>query len=197
MIERVGLKRIGIFFAVMYWPLEAGMHAFVFSKGTFLQNLLPTEPDELWMRCLISIAFILFGVYGQRHVDEQKALQQRIQINRNRLQQVIDSAYDAYVAINKQGEVIGWNRSAEVMFGWAVGEALGKTVTGLIIPERYHVSHEKGMKRYLASSVGPWLYKPVVTEARHRDGKEFTIEMVVSPLVHNGDQEFFAFIRKQ
>ena len=197
MIERVGLRRIGIFFAVMYWPLEAGMHTFVFSNGTFLQNLLPTEADELWMRSLISLAFILFGIYGQRHVDELKSMQENIQLNRNRLQQVIDSAYDAYVAINKQGEVIGWNRSAEVMFGWPVGEALGKSLTGIIIPKRYHLPHQKGMKRYLDSSVGPWLYKPVVTEACHRDGHEFTIEMVVSPLVHNGDQEFFAFIRKQ
>jgi len=196
-IERVGLKRIGIFFAVMYWPLEAGMHAFVFSKGAFLENLLPAEANELWMRGLISLAFILFGIYGQRHVDEQKALHERIEINRNRLQQVIDSAYDAYVAINEHGEVIGWNRSAERMFGWPVGKALGKSLTALIIPEKYHVPHQKGMKRYLESSVGPWLYKPVVTEACHRDGREFTIEMVVSPLVHNGDQEFFAFIRKQ
>jgi len=184
-------------FAVLFWPLEAGMHAFVFSQGTFLQNLIPAEADEWWMRSIISLAFILFGVFGQRYVDEQKDFQKRIQAKRNRLQQVIDSAYDAYVAIDQEGVVIGWNRSAEHMFGWSVGEAMGKSLTEMIIPERYQAAHQKGMKRYGETSVGPWLYKPVITEALHRDGHELSIEMVVAPLMHQGDQEFFAFIRKK
>jgi len=197
MVKRIGLIWVGIAVAALYWPLEAALHAFVFDKGTFLENLLPVDPDELCMRSLISFAFIAFGFIAQRRVQDIHEFQERIQAKRMRLQQMIDSAYDAYVAIDTHGKVIGWNRSAEKMFGWTVGEALGKSLIEMVIPEGMRAAHQKGFQRYLESSVGPWLYKPVSTRAQHRDGSSIPIEMVVTPLIHDGAQEFFAFIRKQ
>jgi len=197
LLDRIGLKWLGIIMAVLFWPVEAAMHAFVFAKGTFIGNLFPADADELWMRTIISIAFVGFGLLGHRYVAEHKDFQERIQAKRLRLQQMIDSAYDAYIAIDAHGLIIGWNRSAEKMFGWTVAEALGKPLAELLIPDVHRGSHIRGMKRYMETSVGPWLYKPVVTEARHRDGHELKVELVVTPLRHDGAQEFFAFIRKK
>ncbi len=197
MIERIGLKWAGIAIAVLFWPLEAALHAFVFGKGAFAGNLFPADADELWMRSLISAAFIAFGLIGQRRLADLREFQQRIQIKRSRLQQIIDSAYDAYVAIDGQGHIIGWNRSAEKMFGWPVGEVMGRPLTGILIPERYRKAHSKGIRRYMDTGIGPKLYRPVQMEALHRDGSEFGIEMVITPLKHDGSQEFFAFIRKR
>ncbi len=197
MIERIGLIWIAVAVAVLFWPLEAAMHAFAFAKGSFLENLLPSDPDELWMRSLISITFIMFGVFGQRHINEHRTFQERIQTKRLRLQQMIDSAYDAYVAIDAQGKIIDWNRSSEKIFGWPVNEAMGRSLIDMLIPEEMRAAHRKGLQRYLESSVGPWLYKPVSTRALHRDGSSIPIELVVTPLKHGESQDFFAFIRKQ
>jgi len=51
------------------------------------------------------------------------------------------------------------------------------------------------MQTYLESSSGPWLYRTVTTQAQHKDGAEFNIEMAIIPLRSGVAQEFYAFIR--
>jgi len=197
MIERIGFRWMGVLLALSFWPLEAAMHTYVFSRGDFLGNLFPADADELWMRGLISAAFIVFGLLGEKRLHDIEAFQSRIQAKRMRLQQILDSAYDAYVAIDSHGQVIAWNRSAEKMFGWPVGEAMGQSLAELIIPEDMRSSHVRGMQRYLESSVGPWLYRPVRTQAVRRDGSMLDVELVITPLSYDGRLEFFAFMRER
>jgi PAS domain S-box-containing protein len=99
--------------------------------------------------------------------------------------------------MDDEGIITGWNRSAETLFGWQMNEVMGQPLAETIIPERQREAHYKGLEVYKESSVGPWLYKPVYTQAIHRDGSEFVIEMVVTPLQSGDVQEFFAFIRKK
>ena len=196
-MQRIGLAGLGIIIAVLYWPLEAMVHAFLFGNRGFLNSLLSTDPHEIWMRTIISMAFICFGWLAQRGINQQHVFQQRLHSERDRLHKVIENTYDAYVSIDEKGIITGWNRSAETLFGWQMNEAMGQPLAEIIIPERQREAHYKGLKEYKESSVGPWLYRPVYTQAIHRDGSEFVIEMVVTPLQSGDVQEFFAFIRKK
>lgn len=196
MIQRYGLTVLGVVIGLLFWPLEAIMHDFVFDKGDFIPNLLSHDPNELWMRTLITLAFATFGWLAQRNMREQHLLQERLIQSRDHLGQIIDSTYDAYVAIDEQGVVIGWNRSAEKMFGWLRQDAMGKDISRLIIPEPMRAAHRKGMQRYCESGIATMLYKPLHLQACHRDGSEFEVSMVITPLRSGDKQEFFAFIRR-
>jgi PAS domain S-box-containing protein len=160
-------------------------------------SLFSPDPHEIWMRTIISMAFIGFGWLAQRGINQQHVFQQRQRVERDRLHTVIENTYDAYVSMDEEGKITGWNRSAETLFGWQMNEAMGQPLAEIIIPERQREAHYKGLKEYKENSVGPWLYKPVYTQAIHRDGSEFVIEMVVTPLQSDDVQEFFAFIRKK
>jgi len=188
---------LGVLLAVLMWPLDAFMHAFVFARGGFVENLFWVDADELWMRSLISLLFIAFGWLSQRHVVAQSKLQARLERKRKRLQQVIDTAYDAYIAIDAEGRVIGWNRSAEAMFGWSLGEAMGQDIAELIIPPDQRAKHRKGMAYYLQQGVGPVLFRPIQVVARNRQGDCFSVELVITPIKVDGETEFFAFARKE
>jgi len=181
---------------VGYWFFEAFVHAFIFGQGNFFGLLMPEEPNELWMRSIISIGFIGFGIAAQRMLDRQHLLQARLQSKKDRLQTVIDSAYDAYVSMDSAGRITGWNRSAENLFGWPLQDVLGRSLADTIVPEAQRSAHRRGMEKYLESSVGPWLYRPIRVTAMRRDGSEVQIEMAVVPIKQeNLEQEFFAFIR--
>jgi len=195
MLQRIGLGGLGILVAVLFWIVEALLHSFVFGEDTFLNNLLTPDADEIWMRLLIAAAVIGFGFYAQRAVEQQKKMQEQIRKKGERLHEIIDCSYDAYVSIDESGQINEWNRSAEVLFGWPRHKIIGKAITK-IIPERLHEAHIKGMSHYQRSNIGPMLYKPVRVQALHRDGFEFAIEMVVTPLKSDGRPEFFAFIRE-
>ncbi len=196
MLKQLGPARLGILVAVLYWPAEALIHDFIFGHGHFLDNLLSSDPNELWMRTLISAMFIGLGVYAQRAVLHQQQLQMQLRKKSKRLQQIIDCTYDAYVSIDENGVITGWNRSAEVLFGWPRQRIVGQNVE-TIIPERMRAEHRRGMQRYKLESIGPRLYKPMRTDALHRDGFEFPVEMVLTPIKSDGVQEFFAFIRER
>lgn len=187
----------GALLAMLMWPLDAFMHAFVFGRGGFVDNLLLADLDELWMRSLISLLFFLFGWVVQHHVRALACLQARLERKRARLQQVIDTAYDAYIAIDAEGRVIGWNRSAEEMFGWRLGEAMGQDVAELIIPPDQRSRHRRGMEYYRAQGIGPALYRPLTVMAQNKQGERFSVEIVITPIKVEGKTEFFAFARKE
>lgn len=196
-MQRIGLVSLGVVVAILYWPFEAMLEAFLFGSRGFLDSLFSNDLHEIWMRSIISMVFIGFGWLAQQSINQQRVFQQRQHAERDRLHKVIENTYDAYVSMDDEGIITGWNRSAEKLFGWQMNEAMGQSLAEIIIPERQREAHHKGLKDYKKNSVGPWLYKPVYTQAVHRDGSELVVEMVVTPLQLGDTQEFFAFIRKK
>ncbi|OLB82380.1 MAG: hypothetical protein AUI15_37985 [Actinobacteria bacterium 13_2_20CM_2_66_6] len=112
-----------------------------------------------------------------------------------RIRGIIDEALDAVVGMNQRGEVIEWNRHAEQMFGWRRDEVLGTALVSLIIPERYRAAHIAGLERLRRTGVGPVLGKRLELEALARDGREFPIELSITPITTPTGQVFSAFIR--
>ena len=48
--------------ATLYWIAESMVHRFVFEEDAF--ELIPSNFNELWMRVLIVVLMICFGVFG-------------------------------------------------------------------------------------------------------------------------------------
>jgi signal transduction histidine kinase len=51
-----------IIVAVGYWTAESIVHRFVFAEDKF--ELLPANVNEIWMRALIVLLMICFGIFG-------------------------------------------------------------------------------------------------------------------------------------
>ena len=95
---------------------------------------------------------------------------------------IVDSAYDAYVAMNGDGVIVDWNRQAETTFGWRRQEVLGRPLHEIIIPLGYREAHLKGVRRFLVTGEGPLLQRRIEVPALHRDGTEFPAELTIAPL---------------
>jgi PAS domain S-box-containing protein len=194
-----GRMNIGIYaviFGILYWPVESLLHTLFIKDATIFDAFFRTGLDEAWMRLLISISFIAFGIYTNRTIQQQRELNRTLLQQKDRVRQVIDSAHDAYIAIDSNSVITDWNPMAEKLFGWSRNHAVGKPLVETVVPERFHQAHTHGMQTYLKSGGGPWLYRTVVTTARHKDGKEFDIDMAIVPLSSDGEKEFYAFVRK-
>jgi len=197
MLKRPPFAIAGIALAIVYWLLEALLHAYLFDKGPLVDTLIGGDANELWMRLMIAAGFVAFGFYAQHAMTRERLLHEEMREQAARQRRIIDSAYDAYVSIDHEGRINGWNLRAEEMFGWTAPEVKGRRLEEVIVPESMRAAHVRGMERYLTEGVGNWLYKPMKTQALHRDGREFRVEMVMVPLrFGDGHQEFFAFIRE-
>jgi two-component system, cell cycle sensor histidine kinase and response regulator CckA len=97
--------------------------------------------------------------------------------------------------MNQLGEIIEWSNQAETTFGWSRAEAPGKPLADLIIPERYRSKHVAGLERYQRTGEVPVLRKRLELEACARDGREFAIEISITPVTTTAGEVFSAFIR--
>jgi PAS domain S-box-containing protein len=114
--------------------------------------------------------------------------------NEERTRRIVEAAQDAFVAIDPDGVVIDWNAEASRTFGWTHDEAVGRPLTGLIIPPEFHEGHDEGMKRFLRTGDGPVLNRRIELTARHRDGRTFPVEMTITPIQVGSSFIFTAFL---
>ncbi len=112
-----------------------------------------------------------------------------------RLAAILDSALDAIVTMDAAGVITGWNAEAGVMFGRPAAEVMGRRMADVLIPSRYREAHHRSLERFLATGEGPILRRRIEIEALRHDGREFPVELTVTPLEIDGGWQFSAFIR--
>ena len=119
----------------------------------------------------------------------------RLRESREQVRQIVTTATDAFITINSQGVIIDWNPQAEALFGWPEEEAVGRLLHTTIIPPSYREAHLRGLKHFLATGEGHVLNKRLELAALNRDGREFPVELSISPVRNRGRVSFNAFVR--
>src|SRR5476649_541294 len=90
---------------------------------------------------------------------------------------IIESSNDAIVTKDLDGIITSWNRAAEQMFGYTAEEAIGRSITMLIPPER--LSEERDALDRVRRGEALLHFETV---RRHRDGTFIDISLTVSPI---------------
>jgi PAS domain S-box-containing protein len=125
----------------------------------------------------------IIGTFGISHdITEQKQALQALRDSEFRTRMIVETALDAFVAMDRDGTIMDWNAQAEATFGWAEREALGRSLAELIIPPRFRAAYRAGLDRYLITRQPRILGQRLELTALHRDGHEFPVELTVSAL---------------
>jgi len=124
-----------------------------------------------------------------------KAAEVALLQSQERNRAIVDTALDGVITIDSTGNVTDWNAQAAAIFGWSREEALGRALSETIIPERDRQAHEHGIREFLRTGAGAILNRRIEIVARHRDGREFPVELAVSPAKIGDAYIFSAFIR--
>jgi len=128
-------------------------------------------------------------------VTDPRRAEEALRQSELRTRLIIDTALDAVIAMNSSGVISDWSAQAESMFGWSRAEAVGQLMSATIIPLRYREAHNRGLKKFLATGEGPVLNRRIEVTGLSRDGREFPIELAISPSKLGDTWTFSAFIR--
>lgn len=95
---------------------------------------------------------------------------------------LLESAPDAMVIVNSDGEIAIVNSQTELMFGYAREELLGQTVE-LLLPEQLRDQHRAHRAKYVSDPVVRQMGAGLELIARRKDGSKFPVEISLSPVV--------------
>ncbi|HEX4645408.1 MAG TPA: PAS domain S-box protein [Verrucomicrobiae bacterium] len=124
-----------------------------------------------------------------------KRLEKALRESEQRLRLIIETTLDAVITIDAGGIITGWNTQAEKIFGWTSAEVQGRRLSETIIPPAYREAHERGLKHFAATGDGPVLNRRVELSALNRDGREFPVELAITPIRSGTEISFSAFVR--
>lgn len=98
-----------------------------------------------------------------------------------RFRSVLESAPDAMVLVDAGGRIVLVNSRTEILFGYRRDELLGRPVE-VLMPERFRDVHVEHVGGYVSAPRSRSMGENLSLFGCHQDGREFPVEVSLSPL---------------
>ncbi len=126
---------------------------------------------------------------GRRMASEERALRsERV------LRSIFDTAAEAIITINTQGQIESANRAAERMFGWSADELVGRNVK-VLMPSPDTERHDDYILRYLGTRQPRVIGLGREVTGLRRDGATFPLDLSVGEFVAEEGRKFTGILR--
>jgi signal transduction histidine kinase len=89
-IKSAKLIWLSVAFATAFWLFDSSLHHFVYKEPSF--QLIPTEPNELWMRTMIVVLLVGFGIYAHLLFSRLATTQEEVKETQDRLRAAVSEA---------------------------------------------------------------------------------------------------------
>jgi PAS domain S-box-containing protein len=135
-------------------------------------TLVPVEVSTsllTWPEQPLVLAFV-------HDITERKEAVAKLRESEERFRSVAQTASDAIITVNREGDIVFWNNAAAKIFGHSADEMVGKPLT-FIIPERFRNSHLKFLQQAASRGNSKRIDKTVEFYGLKKDGSEFPVEL--------------------
>jgi PAS domain S-box-containing protein len=140
------------------------------------------------------LAVLSRAIAGGQMAQRITEVEQDLQTSEERYQLVVQASKDVIVLADAQGQIIGWNKAAQDLFGYQADEILGRSLT-TIMPVRYHAAHLQGIEHYRTTGQARVLGQTLEVQGLRKDGSEIPIELSLSTWSQNEQNVFCGIIR--
>ncbi len=157
--------------------------------------------DGSVMRGLLSVAVL----YDEQHtptgyvaliqdISEQYESEMELRVREEFQRMLIEQVANAIISCDEEGNILGFNRAAEAMFGYAETEVVGQNVS-VLMPSPYRSQHDAYMLHYRETRENKVFGHRRELSGIRKSGEEFPLEIVISPIQVRGFRSFIAVIR--
>jgi two-component system sensor kinase FixL len=110
------------------------------------------------------------------------------------LRSILETIPDAMIVIDERGAILSFSTAAEQMFGYREDEVLGENVS-VLMPSPDREQHDQYLDNYLGTGKRKIIGIGRVTNARHRNGATFPIDLHIGEARIDDERVFTGFIR--
>lgn len=160
---------------------------------------------DVFRSLILALLAILVWFFQYRIVIKNRSLKKmfestikadkKLQISEARTRSITDSANDAILMIDHQGNVTYWNPAAERIFGYTREEVIGRNLHNQITPEKYRESYQKAFPEFLKSGMGAAVGKTLDLEAVRKDGTVISVQLSLSAINIDGNWNAIGIMR--
>lgn len=115
------------------------------------------------------------------NITERKRMEEALKISQKLAEELYASAPDALVTVNTNGRITRINSQTQAMFGYTREELLNQPIEALI-PQRLHAKHGQSRNSFFAEPHLRAMDSGLELSALRKDGREFPVEIQLSPL---------------
>jgi len=110
------------------------------------------------------------------------------------LRSLIETTQDAVISIDRKGQIVLFNPSAERMFGYQRQEVVGQKAT-ILMGEPYASEHDAYIARYEQTGKSRAIGRILSVSAKRKNDEIFPIELSVTEISSDPDVHYAAFVR--
>jgi PAS domain S-box-containing protein len=112
-----------------------------------------------------------------------------------RLRAVLEAALDCVIIVDAHGIVLEFNPAACATFRLSREQAVGQSLSELIIPPNLRAQHRAGFARYLRTEQPRVLDRRLEITGMRADGAEFPVELTITRIAAAGPPVFAGYLR--
>jgi len=113
-------------------------------------------------------------------ITESKQAEEALRESEERLHAITNSANDAIIMIDNDGNISYWNPAAEDILGYTGAEAIGRNLHELIAPDRFLLACHAAFPEFQKNGKGNAIGKTLELAARRKDGHEIDVALSLS-----------------
>ncbi len=137
---------------------------------------------------------VLAAIKMIEDITEQKQAEDALRESEERFRAVTQSANEAIISTDSDGNIIAWNMSAQIIFGYTENEMMTKPVIQLI-PERFRVAQCNKIKQILTTGEKNGSDKTAELLGLRKDCSEFPIELSLASFQTNEGRFYTGILR--
>jgi PAS domain S-box-containing protein len=152
-----------------------------------------------WEQATIAPIFDAAGIMTRflavkEDITARKEAEQALRESEERFRSVTQSANDAIILTDNNGNIVGWNKGAEIIFGYREQEMSGQPVD-VLVPQRYKNAFQEETRRLRSEGEPRLLGKTVELQGLRKGGNEFPLSISLSAWKAGGETFYSAIIR--
>jgi len=129
------------------------------------------------------------------YIIDWRQREEALRESEEKFRSMSDSAQDAILMMDHQGNISYWNKAAEKILGYSAQETLGKELHTFLAPKHYQAAFKEAFSRFKKIGQGPAVGKTLELEAERKDGTEIPIELSISATKLKGEWNAIGILR--
>jgi PAS domain S-box-containing protein len=130
LMDHMALFGLGL--AILYWVLEALVHAMLADDVSFAQRLYGPEFNDLLIRLLVLSFFAIFGSHAQYTINQRRVAEAAMRASEAKYRTIIESIEDGYYEIDTDGLLTFCNESLSTIYGRPKADMIGRPIRSLL-----------------------------------------------------------------